>query len=815
MVTEGATWGHAANADINFDMAAAWALGRSLISEQPVMISGMTDIEPGTPLEVALLQVGADLALAQAESAWRGRERYAHRLQPRPYAQFLERSLPVAKAEGYALTVSERSGFEGLRWRRRAPPQPGEGQLTLAVEAVGINFRDVLKVLDLYPLERAEWRWLGDECTGRVVAVGEGVTGFAPGDLVVAIAPDCMGSHAVTDARLVSRCPPSLPPEQAAGIPIAFLTAWYSLVEIGRLKRGETVLIHAAAGGVGQAAVQIARHLGARVLATASPSKQALVTALGADAVFNSRDLSFADAVRSATNGEGVDVVLNSLAGEALVHSVDLLKSFGRLSNLASAIFSPTARLICARCAITAASSPSISPRGCGDIRRSRAAAWRHPAPHRARRTAPGRDRCVTDQFGGRDVSWHGPGPARRQARPARRCADRAAARGRSGPDDCSSRRELSHHRRHVEPRPRRRALSRGSRRAASRVVQPQRACGGCRRARDRGDTKSRAAVHLRACDIGDPDAAKALFAGMRRDLPPLRGIVHGAMVLDDVDVMGLDAKRLDRVLRPKAVGAWNLSVLSEKDDLDWFVLHGSISATLGAAGQSNYVVANHLLEALVAHRRQRGLPAQSVAWGPIASGGVVARSDQLRKYFELLGFTSLTGESIEDALGQLLRSDEASVTVCGVDWMRLASALSGFESDSRFRHLLDAAKESDGGDLAQTLVALEPARRRDLLAGLIVAQTAAVLGIPADQVPHDRRLGELGLDSLMAFELAATLESKLGRRLPIATLQGNRSVAELAERIERVFAGGGGNVSGFDGGAFGRERTCVADQWP
>ena len=269
VVTEGATWGHGKYSDINFDTAAVWALGRSLVSEQPVAMSGMTDLEPGTPLEQALLQIGSDMAFAREEAAWRDGERYTHRLEPRPFAQFLPRSLPSEKAEGYALTVTERDSFDGLRWRLRLPPKPAEGQVTLAIEAVGINFRDVLKVLDLYPLERDEWRWLGDECVGRIVDVGTGVTGFSPGDLVVAIAPDCMASHVVTDAHLVVRCPPALSPETAAGIPIAFLTAWHSLVECARIKRGDTVLIHAAAGGVGQAAVQIARHLGARVLATA------------------------------------------------------------------------------------------------------------------------------------------------------------------------------------------------------------------------------------------------------------------------------------------------------------------------------------------------------------------------------------------------------------------------------------------------------------------------------------------------------------------------------------------------------------------
>ena len=661
LVTEGATWGHSDGSQINFSAAAVWALGRSLITERPVAISGMTDLEPGTPVAAALKQIGADLRIASEEVAWRGLDRFEHRLQPRPFQQFCERSAPTAQLEGYALSIGDRKGFEGLRWRRRAPPQPGVGQITVAVEACGINFRDVLKVIDLYPLDRSEWRWLGDEFAGRVHEVGPGVEGFAAGDRVVGVAPDCMASHVLADARLVARCPPSLSPELAAGVPIAFLTAWYSLVECARLKRGETVLIHAAAGGVGQAAIQIARHVGARVLATASSAKQPLVASLGAEVVFNSRDLSFAEAVRGATNGEGVDVVLNSLAGEALIQSVDLLKPFGRFVELGKRdIF---------------ANRP-LDLRSLRDNRRFFTvdlASWMMRRPEEAGRqldevlhliergelrpteTSVHPIRNAAETFRGMAQGQHAgklvlsvqnqTAPLRVSDPDAKIVRDYATyliTGGTSGLGLVVARFLAKEGARHL-------VLASRSGKVADAdapILDEIRNYG--------------ATVHLRACDIGNVPAAKGLLAEMRRELPPLRGIVHGAMVLDDVDILGLDLKRLDRVLRPKAVGAWNLSALTEGDALDWFLMHGSVSAMLGAAGQSNYVVANHLLEALVAYRRQRGLPGQIVAWGPVADVGAVARSEQLRRYFELLGFTSVTNDAIEDALGHLLRSDES-----------------------------------------------------------------------------------------------------------------------------------------------------------
>ena len=265
LVTEGATCGHAAATDVRVDLAAIWALGRSLITENPTAISGMTDLETGTDLSSALLQIGADVSACAQETAWRDGRRLEHRLKTVSLEHLSERTVCSCDVAGFTLGVGQQAGVEALRFRSQPPPAPGPGQLTLAVEASGINFRDLLKILDVYPLDQQEWRWLGDECSGREVAIGDGVSEFSVGDDVIAIAPASIATHTVADARLVTRRPNSLPSEVAAGVPIAFLTAWYSLVECGRVAQGETVLIHAAAGGVGQAAIQIARDYAGRV----------------------------------------------------------------------------------------------------------------------------------------------------------------------------------------------------------------------------------------------------------------------------------------------------------------------------------------------------------------------------------------------------------------------------------------------------------------------------------------------------------------------------------------------------------------------
>ena len=789
LVTEGATVGHAGNDQVNIASAAVWAVGRSLITERVVAVSGMTDLEPGTEISVALSQIGADMEVGAEEVAWRGGRRFEHRLAPRSFRTFSERTIPAGKAEGYALALADRAGFEALRWHGRAALTPSAGQIAIAIEASGINFRDVLKVLDLYPLDRSEWRWLGDECAGRVMAVGAGVQGFDVGDPVVAIAPACIASDTLADARLVAPRPLALSPELSAGVPIAFLTAWYGLIECGRLQAGETALIHAAAGGVGQAAVQIARWRGARVVATASADKQSVVAELGADAVFSSRDLSFAEGIRSVAPG-GVDLILNSLAGEALIHSVELLKPFGRFVELGKRdIFA----------------NRSIDLRSLRDNRAFFTvdlALWLQKSPEAA-------GECLRQIL---HLLEQGQlQPVQTRALPVRTAVDgfRAIAQGQHigklvlrVDADCAPT-QVSDPQRSVV-RPDSTYLITGGTSGLGLVIARVLANAGARHVvlvsrRGRvaesdtsildGIRALGAAVHLRACDLGNVDETKAMLARIRRDLPPIRGIVHGAMVLDDVPVMGLDAARLDRVLRPKTWGAWNLSALTECDDLDFFVLQSSVAAALGAPGQSNYVVANLLLEVLAAERRRRGQPAQVIAWGPIAELGVVARSERLQQYFERLGFTPLDYETIEDAFSRVLGSNECSVTVCKVDWTRMAASIGSFHSDRRFCLLVDAAGGQGDANLAETLRAAEPKRRRKLLIDLIKTQAASVLGIQAAEVPEHRPLGDVGLDSLMGFELAAMLESRLNSRLPVSALQGNRTVEELADQLDRVFA--------------------------
>ena len=240
-----------------------------------------------------------------------------------------------AVRRNFRAAVARTGDLQSIVLREYAMPEPGPDEIVIECVAASLNFRDVLTALGQMPGAPADEPPIGIECSGRIHSVGSAVSGFAPGDPVVAFARHALASHAVTPATNAIPLTRNISFEDAAGIPCVFLTADYALNNIGRLKRGERVLIHAATGGVGLAAVQIARQMGAEVFATAgSTEKREYLRRLGVEHVFDSRSLEFADDIRSATDGEGVDLVLNSLGGDFIPASIDLLRSYGRFVEI-------------------------------------------------------------------------------------------------------------------------------------------------------------------------------------------------------------------------------------------------------------------------------------------------------------------------------------------------------------------------------------------------------------------------------------------------------------------------------------------------
>ncbi len=704
-----------------------------------------------------------------------------------------EAAWPPAPAS--RLEKGEGSGLDRIRWRPTRRRQPAAGEIEIAVAATGLNFRDVMWGLSVLPDEMLEDGFagptLGLECAGHVAAVGPGVEKFKIGDAVVAFAGGAFASHVAVEANMAALIPAALSLEAAATIPVAFLTAYYALVTCARLAPGETVLIHGGAGGVGLAALQIARWRGARVIATAgSAEKRDLVKALGAEHVFDGRSGSFVDDVRRAAGG-GVAVVLNSLSGEAMERSIGLLEPFGRfvelgkrdyLANthiglrpfrknlayfgvdldqliLAQAdkgheLFEEVMRLF-AEGEFSALPYRSFPAREIIDAMRlmqqsghigkivvtpPKAGEIRVPAESRFE-VAADKTHLITGGFGGFGLAT------------ARWLVERGARHlvlvGRSGAQSPEARQALA-------------------------------------------DFKAAGVkVNAAALDISDARSAKSLLQTIDMTMAPLGGVIHAAVVLDDAVIANLDAARLKKVLTPKVVGAEHLDRLTRDLPLDYFVLFSSATTVIGNPGQGAYVAANGFLEGLARQRRAAGLPALAVAWGGIDDVGLLARNRSLKEALaSRAGVKGMSARHALDLMGEALsrRGEDAVLVIAEMNWATARSHLPLLSSPT-YAELIreDAAAEADKRekvDIGALLAAHPPEEVRKTVVEVIVEEIARILRLPAESLNRSKPLSEIGLDSLMAVELGVSLEERLSLEAPLSTSASGFNVSELADHI-------------------------------
>ena len=777
-------------------------LVRTLMNEPTSGPVRLIDIELSSDLGPTAAALARELTLGDAEQEvilTAAGERYAPRLRAvERRATDRVAARPDPDAGGLRLAFSAPGQLRNLRWERHARPAPIDDQVEVAVKATGLNFRDVMYALGLLSDEAVENGFagpsLGLEFSGVVLSVGARATGFSPGDAVVGFAPSSFGNRLVTGARALSHIPPGVSFEAAATIPSTFFTSYYALHHLARLEEGEKVLIHGAAGGVGLAAIQIARWCGADIYATAgSEEKRDFLRLLGVERIYDSRSLAFADEILRDTDGGGVDVVLNSLAGEAINRNFRALSPFGRFLELGKRDFYENTQIglrpfrnNISYFGIDAdqlmLSRPALTQRLFAEVldlfhqgifhplpfqsfdARSVVDAFRHmqqarqigkivvtygggiPAAHPAAHALPPRLQVPADAtflitgglrgFGLRTAEW---------------LADRGARNlvllGRRGPsaDEAQT------------------ALARLDRRGI-RVI-------------------------ARACDVTDRAALAAVLDELARDMPPLRGIVHAAMVIDDGLAHDMSAEQMRAVMAPKLLGAQHLHELTRGVPLDFFVFYSSATTLFGNPGQGNYVAANAGLEAIARMRRAAGLPATCVRWGAIDDVGFLARNKEIKDALQgRMGGSALQSAAALEALETLLIENRSDVGVLELDWRALSRFLPSAASP-KFVELARAAGDAevadDGAhDLKRLLIELSEEELHGTVMEMLKVEIGEILRITPANLDVTRSVQHMGLDSLMAVELVVAIESRFGIRLSVISLSDSPTIAKLATGI-------------------------------
>ncbi len=808
--------------------AALWGLGRVLMNEALQLASTLIDLDALSAAEMPALLLRELLQPDGANEIWchaSGR-----------YAPVMREATPVAEASGQpatagglatAATTRFRLDFQvpgklrNARWFAADARPLQAHEIEVETQATGLNFRDVMYLMGLLPDEAVENGFagasLGLEFSGIVRRVGAGVQDLQAGDAVMGFGASCFASHIVTRADAVAKIPASWTFEAAATVPTVFLTVYYAVHHLAALQPGERILIHGGAGGVGIAAIQLAHHLGAEIFATAgTDEKRDFVRLLGADHVLDSRSLDFADEIRQRTHGEGVDVVLNSLAGEAMRRSLDVLKPFGRFLELGKRDFFENTPLglrplrnnisyfgIDADQLLTG--RPALAARLFKEVIELFHAQVLNPLPYRCFEADRVVDALRTMQQA-RHIGKIVVNLARARVQLAPAAHEQAAVAldpdgawlvtgGLSGFGLESARWLAAHGVRHLVL-----VSRRGEQAPDAQAIRQT-------------FSKQGVQVRIEACDVSQAVAVGALLERVRQGGVPLVGVLHAAAVFDDRLISRLDEASLARVLGAKLQGAWHLHQATLADPIRHFVLYGSVTTAIGNPGQGNYVAANAGLESLAALRRHTGLPASCLAWGPIGDVGYLTRQQAVKDSLQQrLGRVPLSAQHALSQLGQALQRDIGQDIVANFDWNVLARLLPSADSP-RFA-VLNRNRQDTGADVTD-IRALIQGKSADeivqIVQDLVRQEVAQTLAMAADRIDAQRSLHELGMDSLMAVELAMSLEQRFGVQLPAMMLNDAPTVAGVAARII-------GKLNGSDANSDNGEQdvqliASVADQ--
>ncbi len=797
--------------------SALWGLGRVAGREYPKLRCGLIDLDPGRQGdEDAMLFKELWSPDIEDQIGFRKQVRYVSRLVRVTGAAYTEAKLEIPDTPYFRLETSPSCILNNLSLRAMERREPGPGEIEICVRATGLNFRDVLSALGRYPGDPGP---LGRECSGTIVAVGDGVEGLRIGDDVLAVAAGSFSSYVIANAHRVMLKPDFLSFEDASSIPITFLTAYYGLYHLSKISAGEKVLIHAASGGVGLAATQLVNWAGAEVLATASVSKWEFLRSFGVKEIMNSRTLDFANDVMAITDGRGVDVVLNSLAGDFIPKSLSVLGKEGRFIEIGKTRIWNASQVAELRPDVT------YFAFDLGDV------ALREPLFFQSM------FRKVMDGFREGPLA---PLPQKRYTIEGSISAFRYMAQAKHIGKIVVSQQNRTND---VLRKESGILLSNGSYlitgglgalglRIASWLVSQNARHIVLMGRRDPSDharevirklEKDGAQVHVAQADVSKREQVAEILKDISECMPPLRGLIHAAGVLDDGVLMQQTWERFVTVMTPKVAGAWNLHLLTKEIPLDFFVLFSSVSSLWGTPGQGNYSAANAFLDGLAHLRSAKRLPCVSINWGSWAEIGMAAAlDDNIQQRRKSTGLGTIELENGLEILGRLMCGESVEIAVLNVNWEEYLQQFSDgivppFLSEMlkvKGKHAReDRVQRSEEPRLLQKVKEAPQGEREQIVAKYVRKEMAELLGIdPGKTLDPQKPFRELGLDSLSAIELRNAFEASLGCTLPATLLYEYPTLdtvsSHLAEKLIPEEANTGAQVESFQNGDHANKKS-------
>jgi myxalamid-type polyketide synthase MxaB len=685
--------------------------------------------------------------------------------------------------ESYQLEIVNRGFLDGLTLRAASRQKPGPDEVEIRVHATGLNFKDVLNTLGMVGSDSFP---LGNECAGTIVEVGKNVKDFKPGDEAIAYAPGSFRSYLTISEDFVILKPEHISFEEAAGLLVVFHTAYATLHELGKMSKGDRVLIHAATGGVGMAALQLAQKAGAEIFATAgSERKRAFLRSLGVHHVLDSRSLNFGDEIMKITEGEGVDIVLNSLVGDFIPKSMSVLRKHGRFLEIGQRDILDKKQLEQLKEGVqyhvfdgTRLNRESVKF-NLRELRKLWVDGSLKPLPVKV---FPIEDAISAFRYMaqakhiGKIIVTHKPMLTRAKSVSPHSDASYLITGGLGSLGLQIGRWMVEKGARHLVVMGR----SDPSQEAQQKIRQLE---------------QSGTEILVVKGDVAlEEDVARTLEQ-IRISMPPLRGIVHAAGVLDDGMLLQQDWERFSKVLAPKVSGAWNLHVATREIPLDFFVLFSSAATLIPNYGQGNYSTANAFLDSLARYRKAEGLPAQSINWSAWGGEGMAASvgSRELLRWTEQ-GFSPMEPEDAFEAFEQVLTKETAQLAIMPVDWSSFFRHQKGVQMPAMLLELAEkevfhskavvTVSEKPGSYLRQ-LEQTNPENRPDVLSDYIRKQVVKVLRLDSSlEIRPTQDLAQLGMDSLMAVELRNQIAKDVGVTMPVVTFLKGSSLSKISAML-------------------------------
>lgn len=771
LVTRGTQSVKGGTDDLSITHSTLWGLGRVIAKENLAISCLQADLASEGVAEEEALFLKYVLGNRQSEQqfALRDGRSYIPRLAAEVPARQRHTKNAHVSTGPYRLAYQEGADIDQLTIQPLKLERLGREQVLIQVMAAGLSLNDVMKVMGI---AESQHGLLGHECSGVVLACGEEVLDFSVGDEVIAYGTGCLASQFIAEAACVVKKPANIDFNAAATLPTSFLTAYHALHILGKIREGERVLIHSAAGGVGMAAVQLAKLAGAEIYATASLSKWETLKNMGVTHVMDSRSLGFDTAILALTGGEGVDLVINSLSDGYVDYSLSCLKPSGRFIELGHRTIRDANTV--------AAMYPGISyysfsldealdndPHGFHKIFRwisesvqegllqpllhtdfslnTAAAAFRYMSQSRhigkivlsveenhipqeygtVSAIYPNATYLITGGLGGLGLSV------------ANWLAERGA-----------------------------RTLVLVGRKASQSLEVDK--------LRDKGIQ-----IHIMQADVADAVQVEKLLLNISSNLPPLRGVIHAAGVTDDAMLLQQNWQRFEKVMAPKILGAQNLHHFTRDKQLDFFILFSSITSILGADGVANYAASNAYLDALAHYRRAKGLAAVSINWGPWSGAGMLeALGERGRQHWIRQGIEPMSPDQCIKAMEQAMHMGGAQYAIMRVTWDRYFTPyLASGNIPSLLRDLdtaLDSGTSKPGqvAALQEILGSVPSDERKETVIEFINELAVRTLGLDAGvAIDPTILLTDVGLDSLMSVELRNSIAGAIGETLPSTVL--------------------------------------------